>query len=612
MDTYTLRLQPDGREPQELVLRTHRVETSILDAAKSTSSYVFCDFKYSGTLICEKTSEISNLQIYINGSPVNTVFNSDDGSIVFNDFSFGQRIFNECYGFVQISVTFDGPYGRNELETEYIQVMVRKGRQNDSVRRMAEYVYNHNNALLYGSKVFPKDAVGLKDESYRTLESRILLLKQMFTTFEENYRYFRANSRFTTVHKEYVDSFEKLQYISGRSIQYMVQHPEELQRIPGNAGVKIGNYRYQPNKTLITNSVHSFDIYENRCIVGFLQTMVEETATMEAELKDAIAGVPNNPRETDDYVTSSYFIYINTAETLRVVLNDVREMHKKYYDLFTAYSKILPVKKMVVQSVPKPTHIFMSVPQYRQIYDCIVSWFTMGAFTLNEQHYMLSFLRISALYEVYVLSKIIEFFCGCEYSLNGIERKTYTFSGRTFYENTTCNNYYVFEKEGSRVTVYYQPVIYNVDKSSISGIGLYRNTSISFPKSLGEGSTGSYYSPDYLIKYESDNFEGVRYLIADAKFSTVKNVKDWQVAALAYKYLFSISPFNEKDSVVALCIFNGKSDVETDKTTNIYDYSAVPTLVKPNASILTITENSENNTEDHFVLLKDAIGRYII
>ena len=611
MDDFTLRLQPDGREAQELTLHTHKAEASILDAAKSTSSYVFCDFKYSGKLLCDIPSEIANLQIFVNGNPVNIVFSPADGSIIFNDFSFGQRIFNECYGFVQISVTFDTPGASYELESEYVQVMVRKGRQNDSVRRMAEYVYKHNNALLYGSKVFPKDAAGLKEESYRTLESRVLLLEQMLTVFEENYRYFHANARFTTVPKEYIDNFEKLQYISGRSIQHMAQHPEELQRVAGNTGIKIGNARYLPNKTLINNSVHSFDIYENRYIVGFLQSMINETSAIESELKDAIAGVPNNPRETDDYVTSSYFIYINTAETLRVVLADVRRLRKKYHDLYSAYSKALPVKKLIVQSAPKPTHIFLSVPQYRQIYDCMVSWFAMGAFTLNEQHYMLSFLRISALYEVYVLSKIIEFFCGCEYTLSVAERKTYTFSGRTYYENTTCNNYYVLEKESSKITVYYQPVIYNVDKSSISGIGLYRNTSISFPKSLGEGSTGSYYSPDYLIKYESTNFDGARYLIADAKFSTVKNVKDWHVASLAYKYLFSISPLNSNDLLTGLCIFNGKSDSETDRLTTIYDFSQSPNSITPNATILTITENSENNTEHHISLLKDIIGRYV-
>lgn len=350
MDTYTLKLYPDGREPQELVLRPHRLETSILDAAKATSSYVFCDFKYTGELICENEADISNLQISINGSPINAAYQPDNRTIQFNDFSFGQRIFTECYGFVQISVSFDTPECNHSLETEYIQVMVRKGLQNDSVRRMVEFVYNHNSALLYGSKVFPKDAVGLKEDSYRTLESKVLLLKEMAISFEEQYRYFRANSRFTTVPHEYIDSFEKLQYISRRSIQYMIQHPEELQQIPGNLGIKVGNRRYQPNKTLITYSVRSFDIYENQCIVGFLKTLIDETATIEEELLDAISGVPSNPRETDDYVTSSYFIYINTAETLKVILDDVRQLHYKYFELYAAYSKILDIKGLMIKS----------------------------------------------------------------------------------------------------------------------------------------------------------------------------------------------------------------------------------------------------------------------
>lgn len=607
MDNYILKLIPDGRESQELVLHPHRLESSILDAVRSTSAYVFCDFKYSGELICDHKEKITNLQMSINGNPVNVVFHPDTGSILFNDFSFGQRIFTECYGFVQIAISFDTPAEPFFLETEYVQVMVRKGKQNDSVRRMVEFVYNHNERLLYGNKLQSKDAVNLEKNLNRTIESQILLLKQISVSFEEQYSYFRINSRFITIPHEHVDSFEKLQYISNRSIQYMVQHPEELQRISGSSGIKIGNNRYQPNKTLITNAVRSFDIYENRCIVGFLKKIIGEIDDIEEKLKNAIAGVPNAPRETDDYVTSSYFIYANTTETLKVILDDVRQLHQKYYDLYSAYSNVLQVKDVIVNSIPKPTHIFMSLPQYRHIYECMVSWFTMGAFTLNAEKFMLSFLRVSALYEVYALSKFIEYFEDSEYRLIVADKKTYTFTGNVLYQNTNCNNFFVFEKGNSRITLYYQPVIYNIDKRTITGIGLYRNTSISFPKYLDDSSTGYYYSPDYLIKYESDSDKGTRYLIADAKFSTVKNVKERQVVPLAYKYLFSISPFDSEDAVVGLCIINGQSDGTNDKITEIYDFSHNPREIFPRATILTLTENSENNKNLHASLLKSVL-----
>ena len=613
MDKYILKLVPEGRESQDLQLQSHKLERSILDIAKSTSSHVFCDLRYSGELNCSSPKDISNLCVYINGVLIESTYSPSSGIITFNDYLFGSRIFTECYGFVQISLTFENNNNHIELESEYIQVMVRKGIQNDSVRRMAEYVYKHNSLLLYGNRIFPKDAAGLQENAFRTLEAKILLLKQIALVFKDTYKYFQTNSKFSTLPKEFIDNFEKLQYVSQRSIQYMAQHPEELHHVPGNTGIKSGFKYYQPNKTLITKNVPSFDIYENQYVVSFLKNIINEISSFEHEINDALSHLPTVPKETDNYVASSYFVYVNTTETLRVTLADIKKLHKDFNNLFFTYSKILPVKSIFVNGPPKSTHIFMSIPHYRHIYDSAVSWYKMGAFTLDEQHYMLSFLKASALYEVYILSKFTTYLLDCQYNIQNIEKKTYPFSGKTLYENTYCNNYFVFKKGESVVTLYYQPVIYNSDKRAVANIGLYRNTSISFPKSLDDDIiTGKYYTPDFIVKFESTNGNGAKYIIADAKFSTLDNVKKRQVAALAYKYLFSISSFDPNDSIAELCIINGQSNNQDDSITNIYDFAFQSNAIMPFAEILTLTENNENNTSLHFSILDNLFGKHLI
>ena len=613
MDKYILKLVPEGRESQDLQLQSHKLERSMLDIAKSTSSHVFCDLRYSGELNCSSPEDISNLCVYINGVLVESTYSPSSGIITFNDYLFGSRIFTECYGFVQISLTFENNNNHVELESEYIQVMVRKGIQNDSVRRMAEYVYKHNSLLLYGNKIFPKDAAGLRENAFRTLEAKILLLKQIALVFKDAYKYFQTNSKFTTLPKEFIDSFEKLQYVSQRSTQYMAQHPEELHHVPGNTGIKSGFKYYQPNKTLITKNVPSFDIYENQFVISFLKNIINEISSFEHEISDALSHLPTVPKETDNYVTSSYFVYVNTIETLRVTLVDIKKLHKDFNHLFFTYSKILPVKNIFVNGPPKPTHIFMSIPHYRHIYDSAVSWYKMGAFTLDEQHYMLSFLKASTLYEVYILSKFTTYLLDCQYDIQNIEKKIYPFSGKTLYENTYCNNYFVFKKGESIVTLYYQPVVYNNDRRAVANIGLYRNTSVSFPKSLDDNIiTGKYYTPDFIVKIESANSNSAKYIIADAKFSTLDNVKKRQVAALAYKYLFSMSTFNSDDSVAELCILNGQSNSQEDAITNIYDFAFQGNVITPFAEILTLTENQENNADLHFSLLNNIFGKHFI
>lgn len=612
MNELVLRLIPDNQEPQELALQQHRLSTSILDMANATTSYVFNDYKYRAQIgNCNET--INNLVFLLNGKEIAITYSPDTRMIAFQDYSFGQRIFLECYGFVQITLIFDDAQGNHQVrETEYIHVLVRKGRQNESVRRMTEYVYMQNADLLNSGQPIPKNVSGLKESARKTIESHILLLKQISVIYEENYRYFKMNSRFLTIPKERVDHFEKLQYVSHNTLQYITQHPEELQQVHHSSGIRIRNFRYQPNKTLVTDNEKTYNIYENRVVLGFLLYLLREIERIQKELSEIIGRVPQKIAETEDYVTSSYFIYEKTVETIKILLEDIHDLHRRFTSLYYLYAEILPIKPEKISIIPRFTPVFKAVPQYHQIYDCAVSWFSKGIISIREEQFMLSFIKISTLYEVYILTKLINYFKNSGYTLVIADKIQYPSPGR-YFENTYCNNHFVFQNTSGQVTVYYQPVIYNTNRNEISGIELYRNTSISFPKaSDGSSYRGKYYTPDFLIKYEYLGVSTERYVIADAKFSRLQTVKDREFAELAYKYLFSISPITPKAHIVGLCIFNGISESETqrDCMTNIYDFELAQPIT-PRADIVTLTENTVDNTDLHDALLRNSVGLYV-
>ena len=612
MQDILLLLMPENKEQQEFVLMPHRLESSIMDAVHNQSGYVFCDCNYTAQLINVQNMEINNINFFVNGEAINIDYSKADGMIHFNHIPFGAKIFMECYGFVQLTIELNCDNRNLVLETDYIQVLVRKGQQNDSVQKMVEYVYKQDELLLYGKHMQPKEVVGLQENAKQTTETKILLLKRISAIFENNYPYFKTNSRFKIVTEEKIENFEKLQYVSNKTIQHIIQNPSELQRIYNYSGIKIGNYRYQPNKTLITNNTKSFDIYENRIIISFLYTLNQQLDKLENEIYKIILSFPKRPLETDEYITSSYFIYYNNIKALKNTLNDVRDLHNKFAELYCAYALVLPVKPATLYGLPKLTLIFRSISQYKQLYDCITLWFSMGAFSLQEEKYMLTFLKISSLYEAYILAKIIDFFQKNGYELEVREQKKYPPTGKKWlYENTICNNYFRFKNDTSIISLYYQPVIYNSDKRAISGIALYRNTSISFPNADGKSGSNYYYTPDYIIKYENSEQNGSRYLIADAKFSTTATVKFYQIAELVYKYLFSLSTFESEDSIIELCIFNGQSDKRPDRITNIYDFIHNPQSIMPRVEIVTLTENNENSESQHEQLFRQTIGRYI-
>ena len=78
-----------------------------------------------------------------------------------------------------------------------------------------------------------------------------------------------------------------------------------------------------------------------------------------------------------------------------------------------------------------------------------------------------------------------------------------------------------------------------------------------------------------------------------------------------YKYLFSISPVDSTDEVVALYIVNGQSDEDVDSVVDIYDRSLRPGSITPCAEIITLTENSEDTQANHSRLLKATFGRHL-
>lgn len=224
---------------------------------------------------------------------------------------------------------------------------------------------------------------------------------------------------------------------------------------------------------------------------------------------------------------------------------------------------------------------------------------------------MFSFIQISRLYEVYVLAKLLNYFKDNSFTLECADKIQYPSPGK-YYENTICNNRFLFKNDSAKITLYYQPVIYNTNRIDISGIGLYRNTSISFPSGYdGTSYRGKYYTPDFLIKYEYNGQLTENYLIADAKFSRLETVKKRELAELSYKYLFSISPISDDGHIVGMTIFNGISDIynQIDTLTNVYDFEFGRPII-PRADIVTLTESVEGNNILHHTLLRNTVGLY--
>lgn len=221
---------------------------------------------------------------------------------------------------------------------------------------------------------------------------------------------------------------------------------------------------------------------------------------------------------------------------------------------------------------------------------------------------MLNFINAPSIYEAYVLIKLINQIKGRDYKL--VESKTVIYPRQTnwLYRNQKYNNTFVFEFEDTKITLYYEPVIYDEDRANVNGIGVYRNNSVSLNRETDDERQGHYYVPDYVIKYE--NGEREQYMLCDAKFSRKEKVKYQLMPDLLYKYISSISLLDEKSEIKGLIVFYGINEDNT-LMESFYDRQVRDgKKVTPRVEMLPLSENlTDSEQEKNIVeMLRELIG----
>ncbi len=260
----------------------------------------------------------------------------------------------------------------------------------------------------------------------------------------------------------------------------------------------------------------------------------------------------------------------------------------------TAIKNELMISPEPLLHEPKPTAVFMSIAQYNIIFVRIYEWFKYGIYSFESEKYMLSFVKISSLYESYLLAKMLEYFKNRDYVLQSATKCVYPVHRSWKYRNTQCNNTFIFRSKKKRITLYYQPVIFDEDRHNINGIGLYRNNSI--PADGDTTKEGArYYTPDFLIKFDEEDTS--KYLIIDAKFSKFGNVRVPIVKNLAFKYLFSLSPIKNNHMIAGMGIIYGKC-WKGEQVQSAYDKQIEGNEVFPFTDIVPLIEGIDS--EDHF------------
>lgn len=607
MDSLTL--IPYGKQSFTIGLMEndgHHSEMETIIEHLNVNNSIFSDLSYEFSLNTEYIAAVRDVQVYINDTYETSTFSN--GRICFPARTVSdRRIFLDCYGFVELSFTLILDDGTERyLVSEYLPVLVQRGKLNEEVKAMVSYVYNHQESLLLNGEPKPRNMASLKENGYRSLAAQIILAEEIAAIYEANYGYFKANSRFRIKKIATIDRLERIQHIAPATLEYIVSHPEQLKPVNSNAGVRIGNCVYQPQKTLSLKNVNSYDIYENRIILSFLRKMIDEVLALRSTCEKLLQQIPRDEDYNNEYIYSSFFMFVETKRMLEKGMQELSCLYDKFTQLWSMYRNVLMIPTERLNKEPYPTAIFMSVPQYNRIFLHIYKWFDFGVYDFAKENFMLSFIKISALYENYLLVKLGAYLRERGYILEKVKRCIYPISRKWKYKNTRCSNTFYFSGDQKQITLYYQPVIFDTDQSRVNGIYLYRNNSI--PVYTGDEDDnrqgGHYYVPDYLIKVDTEDKS--KYLIIDAKFSDVFTVRRHYIKDIAFKYLFSISPMKSEDILEGICIIYGKC-TENEQLQSVYDNQIPGSSIMPFMEILPMIEGID--TEDQYNKLDSLFSK---
>lgn len=542
---------------------------------------------------------LQNSAVLINDEPASVHWSKKGGNIQgeFTEPNDG-FVFRDAFGYAELVLLLHTDGKLLCLRSGFLAVMIRESGLNQSVQAMAEYVCERREDFLFGGQSGSRVRVGLKKYGRRNLFTLLALAQEAAGVYESGYPYFKANCRFQIQKTPAVQPLERLQYIAPATIQHAVCHPEELQPAAGYTGIRHGGRNYQPRRALgLTNTV-SMETYENQVLLGFLKALLDEIRRLRNHGGVLLDG--SRKKEDGGLLFSPWFLLAPVRKRLEDTIHPLGQLEDRLTRLLRLYERLLPIAAPKLRHAPRLTPVFRSVPEYSRIYECCRRWFQFGLYNFDERKQLLPFLRAPDLYEVYILSRLFDVLEADGWTADKPERRDYPLPEtrpRSWPAVPDFGNLFGYQKDGITLTVYYQPVIYSgLDPSAGSnGVGLCRNTSISYknepdPYSERDAAQGNYYLPDFLLKIQKDG--RTRYIVADAKFASLPNVKRYQLPALVYKYLFSISPMDQKDTLSGLCIFCGQSVEEKSGFLNIRDLR--PDAPEPFAAIVTFPGGAED------------------
>lgn len=484
---------------------------------------LFENYRYK--LIIRNNEVVDNIELYVGDYSVPLHYNSVTDCFETET----ELIFGGCFDLACVSVyTDDGEGMEKVFYTNFIRIATTKQTVKQVTQMLREIEENVPNFLeICFSR--NKKISGLIKNNIRSIWNTIKIVDEIIMIYEENYGYFSNHKKASVEPVTAVVDAKAMRTIDQESLRWIASNPDNFIQTDKNSGIIIKGKNFVPSKVKTYLPQYSYDVYENRVVLGFLQNVVDYLDNQITGFKNAIIDLETVPESivlqlpnTHDLTGRCVFIYY------KGIIERLDQKRSLLQEVYYRYEKVFECPTEIIYGTPKLTNTFKHVYHYRICYECMVKWFEAGNYTLDHLNYLFKLKTLSRIFEYFCLIKLQTALLKCGFVFRESKRIVYDIED----DIEDINNQYVFSGNGYELTLLYEPFIW-VDKIN-EEMNLY-STGYNFSKNIWNNR----WEPDFVLKISSSYRE--YYYILDAKYSTFRNVKKRYMPELVLKYSTQIA-----------------------------------------------------------------------
>lgn len=511
-------IKPDGSSAETL-LRDNEPSLENIN----NDILLFENFFYK--LIVRSEEAFDSIELFVGDYSVPLIFNASTGCYETEK----DTVFGGCFDLVCVSVIIDNGYEEESAYySQYLRIATTKQTAHQVKQMLSEIENNLPNFLDVCFSRSRKKA-GLIKHDVRSIWNTLRIIDEIISVYEENYGYFSNHKKSVVEQETAIVDVKSMREVNQESLIWLASNPDNLVETGRESVIKYKEKYYAPTKIKTYISKYSYDIYENRMILGFLQSVIEYINNQVAGFSREIIELQNIPNSIVIQLPNTHEL---TGRCIYVYYKGVIERFENKRDilqeLYYRYAHILECVTENIVALPKLTNTFKRVNHYRMCYECMVKWFEAGDYSFDHLNYLFKLKTLSRIFEYYCLIKLQTALVQNGYAITEASRVVYDIEG----DSEDINNKYTFSGHGYELTLLYEPSIYG-DRLN-DGMNLY-STGYNFMK----GKWNDRWTPDFVLKIETSMNE--YYFILDAKYSNLQNVKKRYIPELALKYSLQIA-----------------------------------------------------------------------